>query len=298
MYREIGANKFKTTVLISLFMALVIGLGWLLSYVFDRPAILLVATIVAVAQSWISYFYADKIALAMSQARPVTKKEEPEFVRVIENLSIATGLPKPKTYVINDTAINAFATGRDPKHAAVVVTRGALDKLNKTELEGVLAHEMAHVGNRDILLSTIVVTLVGVVTLISDFFLRWSWFGGRSRDNDENRAGGLLTLLAIVLLILSPIIATLIQLAVSRKREYLADATGALTTRYPEGLASALEKISRDKEILEVANRATAHMYIANPLRNLGGFLNNLFSTHPPLPERIKRLRNMESDPS
>lgn len=296
MYKQIESNKWKTTVLITFFIAIVVGLGWLFSQVFNQPVIFPIAVVIAIVQSWVSYFYSDKIALLMSGAKEVTKKGEPEFARLIENLSITTGLPQPRMYVIEDSAINAFATGRDPKNAAIAVTRGALDRLEKVELEGVLAHEMAHVGNRDILLSTIVVTLVGVVTLMSDFFWRWSFFGGRRRSDDSegNQTGAILALAAVVLMILAPIIATLIQLAISRKREYLADATGALTTRYPEGLARALQKIGHDKEPLEVANRATAHMYIANPLRNAGGWLNGIFATHPPLADRIKRLEKME----
>jgi heat shock protein HtpX len=219
---------------------------------------------------------------------------------LVENLSITAGLPKPKIYLIEDLSPNAFATGRDPEHASIAVTSGLLEKLNKVELEGVIAHELSHVGNYDIRLMTIVVVLVGIVALLSDFFLRWTWFGSRRRDGEgRGQIQMILFILAIVLAILAPLAATLIQLAISRKREFLADATGALLTRYPEGLASALEKISKDPEPLEAANKATAHLYIESPFKkgeNRGqGWLVGLFNTHPPVGERVKRLREMIS---
>ncbi|MCL5113855.1 MAG: M48 family metallopeptidase [Patescibacteria group bacterium] len=247
--------------------------------------------------SFFSYFYSDKMILTMSGARQIQKKDNPELFRIVENLSIGDGLPMPKVYTINDSAPNAFATGRDPKHAVVCVTTGLMDKLSKVELEGVIAHEMSHVKNYDIKLMAIVTILVGVVTLLADFFMRSLWFGGGRRDRDENggNLGAIFIIVGIILMILSPIIATLIQLAVSRKREYLADASGALLTRYPEGLASALEKIAKDKEPLEAANNATAHLYIANPFKgkDATNWLAGLFNTHPPIDERIKILRSM-----
>jgi len=264
--------------------------------------ILVIAVIIAVVQALVSYYYSDSITLAVSGAKEVPRKEPfLDLHRAVENLSITAGLPKPKTYVINDSAPNAFATGRDPKHASIAVTSGLLDKLNKTELEGVIAHELSHVGNYDIRLMTVIVILVGVVALLSDFFLRWTWLGGRRSNSDS---GGqiqlILFIIAIALAILAPIAATLIQLAISRKREFLADASGALLTRYPEGLADALEKIAKDREPLEVANKATAHLYIESPFKNKddqGGrsWFAGLFDTHPPVEERIKHLRAMIS---
>ncbi|OGD56249.1 zinc metalloprotease HtpX [Candidatus Berkelbacteria bacterium RBG_13_40_8] len=296
MYKEIDSNKRRTVLLMGLFLIFVIGLGYLLSYIFDNYFILVIAVLIAVIQSLVSYYYSDSITLAISQAKEVPR-EEPflELHRLVENLSITAGLPKPRIYVIDDSAPNAFATGRDPKHAAIAVTTGLLDKLDKVELEGVIAHELSHDGNYDIRLMTIVVVLVGVVALLSDFFLRYLWFGGgRRRDGD---GGGqlqlILLIVGIAMAILAPLAATLIQLSISRKREYLADASGALLTRYPEGLASALEKISKDPEKLEVANRATAHLYIESPIK--GKNVSSLFSTHPPVEDRIKRLRAMIS---
>jgi len=287
MYKQIDANKQKTVVLIFGFLILVIGLGWVLGYLLDRVWILPLAVVGATVQALVSYYYSDKITLAISRAKKVPRQEPfLELHRIVENLAIAAGLPKPEIYLIEDSAPNAFATGRDPKHAAIAVTQGLLEKLNKTELEGVLSHELAHIGNYDIRLMTLVVVLYGIIALISDWFLRALWF--RDRDEDKN---ALLLLIGVVLAILAPLAALLIQLAISRKREYLADATGALLTRYPEGLASALEKIAADPEPLEVANRATAHLYIVNPFK--GKTLLTLFSTHPPIEDRIKKLREM-----
>ena len=290
--------------MLGLFLVFVIGLGYLLSYVFDNQLILIIAVIIAVTQALVSYYYSDSITLAVSGAKEVPRKEPfLEIHRVVENLSITGGLPKPKIYLIEDTAPNAFATGRDPKHASIAVTSGLLEKLDKNELEGVVAHELSHVGNYDIRLMTIIVILVGVVALLSDFFLRWTWFGGRRRSNgDSGQLGLILFIIAIIMAILAPLAATLIQLAISRKREFLADASGSLLTRYPDGLASALEKISKDREPLEVANKATAHLYIANPFKDTKdeghgsrGWLAGLFDTHPPVEERIKRLKTMIS---
>jgi len=241
-----------------------------------------------------SYFAGDKIVLGMSQAREVSDQQEPQLHHVVEELAIGAGIPKPKIYVIEDSAPNAFATGRDPQHASVAVTRGLLTKLDRTELQGVLAHELSHVRNFDIRLMLIVAVLLGMAALLSDWIFRSMFWGGRGRDRDRGGgAAAILLIVALVLAILTPIIAQLIQLAVSRQREYMADASGALLTRYPAGLANALRKIAADKEALEVANKATAPLYIANPLHDQPRFLDGLFDTHPPIQERIKRLEAM-----
>lgn len=300
MYRQIDSNKRRTVFLIGLFLIFAIGVGYFLSWYFGNSMFLVIAVIVAIAQAFVSYYYSDSISLAVSGAVEAPRKEPfLELHRLVENLSITAGIPKPRVFIIEDSAPNAFATGRDPEHATIAVTTGLLDKLNKPELEGVIAHEMSHIGNYDIRLMTVVVVLVGIIALLSDWFMRWTWFGGR-RNNDSEGGGQLQTimlLIAIVLAILAPFVATLIQLSISRKREYLADASGALLTRYPEGLARALEKISKDPEPLEVANKATAHLYIASPFKNKedGGrsWFAGLFETHPPVKERIKLLRNM-----
>lgn len=297
MYNQIGENKAKTFGLFIGFFVFIIGLAWLIGYYYQIDWLLPVAAGVSIVQALISYFYSDKIALAVSQAKPVTKEQAPQLYRMVENLAITAGLPTPRVHIIQDSAINAFATGRDPKHAAIAVTTGAMERLENEELEGVLAHELSHIGNYDIRVSTIAVVLVGTVALISDLFMRQIfWFGGDRRERSDSGGGqlqGVLMIVVLVLVILAPIVAQLLQLAVSRKREYLADASGALLTRYPEGLARALEKIVGDKEPLEVANKATAHMYFANPLKNYAGNINALFSTHPPVEDRIKRLREM-----
>lgn len=292
IYTQISSNKTKTALLITFFLILIIALGWVFSLYFQSPALLPVAVGFSTLMSLGSYFYSDKIVLAMSRAKEVRKADDPDLYRSVENLSIAAGLPTPKVYLINDTAMNAFATGRDPKHAVLCITSGLRSRLTKPELEGVMAHELSHVGNYDIRLSTIIVVLVGVVTLLSNWMLRMSFFGGR-RSRDNNQATAIIGLIGIILAILSPIAATLIQLAVSRKREYLADASGALLTRYPEGLASALKKIAADTEPLEAANNATAHLYFANPLQGNPSAFSRLFDTHPPIQERIKRLEQM-----
>lgn len=294
-YTEISKNKSESALLVFLFLVFIIGLGWVFSRAYNSPGLLFVAVIFSTVSALVSYYFSDSITLAISRAKPVDQKNNQELYRLVENLTIAAGLPMPKIYVIEDTAMNAFATGRDPKHAVVCYTSGILRRLNKAELEGVTAHELSHVGNYDIRFMTLVVVLVGIVTLLGDWFLRISFFGGRRRS-DNNDGGQIFMLIGLVLAILSPIVATLIKLAVSRKREFLADASGALLTRYPEGLASALQKISADTEPLEAANKATAHLYIANPLKgNSSGvsWFANLFNTHPPIEERIKRLREM-----
>src|SRR3989338_7958767 len=297
VYQHISSNKRKTAVLILAFLLLITALGFAFSQAYNEPGILYFAVGFSVFYALISYYFSPQITLAISRAREVDHQANPELYKLVENLAIAAGLPTPKIYIIDDTATNAFATGRDPKHAIIVFTTGIIEKLSRQELEGVAAHELSHIGNYDIRLMTLVVVLVGVLTLLADFFLRMSFFG-RRRSNSEG--GGQVQAIAIVagivLALLSPVIATLIQLAISRKREYLADASGALLTRYPEGLASALEKISADTEPLEAANKATAHLYIANPLKNRHGSIGwfaGLFNTHPPAEERVKRLREM-----
>lgn len=295
---HVSGNIFKTWLIMFLFSLFVVGVV----YVFARAwgydhvgalGMLGIGFIVTGVLNFFSYFYSDKIVLGMSGAKEIQKKDNPELYRIVENLCLAAGLPTPKVYVIEDTATNAFATGRDPKHAAIAFTTGILDKLNKQELEGVTAHELSHVGNRDTLVMTVVSILVGTVALLADFFMRSMWF----RDNDsDNKNNTIFLVIAIVAAVLAPIIATLIQLAVSRRREYLADASGVLLTRHPEGLASALRKISADPEPLEVANRGTAHLYIVNPLKGEAAraFFSNLFNTHPPIKDRIKALQEME----
>lgn len=294
IYSHIESNKVKTWFIIALFIALITTLV----YIYGRASgfglsYAGIALIISGIISFLSYYFSDRVVLAMSKAKPIQKSQSPELYRIVENLSIGAGLPMPKIYLIVDTAPNAFATGRDPKHASITVTTGLMGKLSEAELEGVIAHELSHIGNYDIRVMSIVVVLVGIVALLADFFMRSMWMGGR---NGENRnAQGIFLAIGIVLAILSPIIATLIQLAVSRKRELLADASAILLTRYPEGLALALEKIGKDKEPLEVANNATAHLYIANPFKGKVAhhWFTGLFNTHPPIEERIKILRSM-----
>lgn len=251
---------------------------------------LIAALVVAMNISFVTFFYGDKMVLGISRARPVDRRKNPYLANVVEGLAIAAGIPVPKAYIIEDSAPNAFATGKDPKNSSIAVTTGLLDKLNRLELEGVIAHEMSHIKNYDIRYATLVAILVGTVALLSDWMRRSFFYRGRKKDKS---GGGIIVIIALILAILAPIIAQLIRLALSRQREYLADANGALLTRYPEGLASALEKISEDIEPLEAANKATAHLYIINPLLEHRGKLNSLFSTHPPVEERIKRLRAM-----
>ncbi|MBI3952400.1 MAG: M48 family metallopeptidase [Candidatus Doudnabacteria bacterium] len=296
VYTEISRNKQKTALFLTFFLVLIIALGYVFAAYAGEPALLPIAVAISIVLSLTSYFYSDKIVLAMSHAKEVKRVDDPELYRTVENLAIGAGLPTPKIYLIEDTAPNAFATGRNPQHAVVAITTGLRSKLTKPELEGVMAHELSHIGNYDIRLSTIIVVLVGVVTLLSDWLLRIS-FHGRRRNNGQ--AGAIFAIAGLILALISPIAATLIQLAVSRRREYLADASGALLTRYPQGLASALEKIAADHEPLEVANKATAHLYIVNPLkehvdnRDRIGWFAGLFQTHPPIKERIAKLNQM-----
>ena len=289
LYAHQTANIRKTWFLMTGFFVVVIALGWLFSQVWGNPAILYVAVIIAVLMNFFSYWYSDKIVIKMTGARPASRAEFFDLWNAVENLAITAGLPMPKVYVVDDPAPNAFATGRDERHAVIAATTGLLQLLDQSELEGVVAHELSHIGNRDMLVSTVAVVLVGFVAILSDIFLRSRFYGFHSRGGRNNRAAGLLLLLALVAAILAPIAATLIQLAISRKREFLADASAALLTRYPEGLANALRKISARGAPLRRASNATAHLFIANPFGGRGG-LTKLFMTHPPMEERIKAL--------
>lgn len=296
-YDHITSNKQKTILLIGIFLVLITAIGWVFSLAYNSPIILAVAVAFSIISALTSYYFSTDITLAISQAKEVDRQSNQELYRLVENLCIAGGLPVPKIYIINDTALNAFATGRDPEHAVIVFTTGIIERLDRTELEGVTAHELSHIGNYDIRVMTIVVILVGLIALLADFFLRMSFFGRRS-EREGGNLQAIMMVVGIVLALLSPVIATMLQLAVSRSREYLADASGALLTRYPEGLASALEKLSADHEPLEAANKATAHLYIVNPLKDHQGkdaigWFAGLFNTHPPLEDRIKRLRGM-----
>ncbi len=294
LYTLAEKNVRKTWILMTGFLVMIIFFGWLFSQLLESPFFLYLAVIVAFFQSFLSYWYSDKIVLAMTGAKLIKKEDNPELYRLVENLCITAGLPLPKIYILDEAQPNAFATGRDKNHAVVAVTRGLLEKLERVELEGVIAHEFSHIGNKDMLLQTVVVILVGVIALLSDFFLRIS-FWGRSRSRERDSRGAILMFFGIIAAILAPFAATLIQLAISRKREFLADASGALLTRYPEGLARALEKISADPNPLRVANDATAHLYISNPFRGKQktSWFAKLFMTHPPVEERIKALREL-----
>ena len=281
----------------AVFLVMVIGIGYGVSWYLGNPFILYIAVAFALLMNIGSYWYSDKLVIKMTGAKPITREMQPELWNIVENLSITAGLPMPKVYIVHDPAPNAFATGRDPEHAVVAATTGLLDILDKTELEGVMAHELAHIGNRDMLVMTVAVVLAGFVAIIADLLMRAMWFGSGG-NNDNGRAGVFFLILGIVGIILAPIAAQLIQMAISRKREYLADASGALLTRYPEGLASALEKISGQGRQMKRANNATAHLFIADPFggnkRSLGQKISGLFQTHPPAQERISRLRKFD----
>ena len=297
LYTQQSKNIRKTWLLMSVFLIIVVGIGWVFSQVYGDSSFVVVAVAFSLFMNFFSYWFSDKIVLAMSGAHPIKREENLELYRIVENLCITAGLKMPKLYMINDESPNAFATGRNQNHAAVAVTSGLLRILNKNDLEGVIAHELSHIGNKDILISTIVVILVGFVALLSDFFLRAQFFRGRRNDREGGgQAQLIMMLVGIVLAILAPIIAMLIQLAISRRREFLADASGALLTRYPEGLASALEKISNYPVALKRVNKATAHLYISSPLksRQATSWLGKLFMTHPPVEERIKALQGLE----
>ncbi len=310
MYEQISANKWKSGLMMAFFLAFVVALGYIIGLVWGgttHPAYayggLAIAAVIAFVMAFVSYYRSDKVALSVSGAQPVeVYMNDPNwrplairFDNAVEGMAIAAGLPKPAPYIIYDPAPNAFATGRNPRHSAIAATTGLLTMMNDQELEGVIGHEMSHVKNYDILLQTMTIVLVGTVILISDIFLRSFWF--RDNESESGEFGLIMLIIAIVFAILSPIIAQLIKLAIGRRREYLADANGALLTRYPPGLANALRKIAGDNHQLRRANKATAHMYIAQPLKTErgehGGRLNNLFDTHPPIEERIRRLDEM-----
>ena len=301
IYTNISANKWRSVAVMTVFVAVVIGLGYFFGVALRLSWLLPLAIVIAIVQSFSSYWWSDKVALAISGAHEVDKAAAPELYRIVENTSITSGLPMPRVYVIDDPSPNAFATGRDPQHAAVAVTTGLLATLDKPELEGVLAHEFSHIGNYDIRLSSIIVILVGFIVLMSDFFLRYTfWFGGgrrRSSSGGDGQVQLVLMLVGIVLALLSPLIAMLLQLAISRKRELLADADGALLTRNPNGLADALQKITSDPHSMLHANKATAHLFIASPLHDTTGkpkgFMAGLFDTHPDPAVRIAKLREM-----
>ena len=290
LYTHQDENIAKTWSLMFVFLCLVIGLGWAISWYFNSPGILVIAVIIAVVMNIASYWFSDTVVIAQARATPATREQYPVLYRVVENLCITAGLPAPKLYIINDPQPNAFATGRNATHAAVAVTSGLLNMMNENELQGVVAHELSHIGNRDMLVSTVAVVLVGFITIADNFFLRSMFWGGG--DRDKNNSNPILAVVAIALLILAPLFATLLQLAISRKREFLADASGALLTRYPEGLASALRKIGNYPGALRTASNATAHLYISNPFGPgaAKSFLTRIFSTHPPIEERIKAL--------
>jgi heat shock protein HtpX len=296
-YDRIAANKRTTYLLMTLFFLVVAGAATAVGVVLGLPLgfspVIIVLVLLFVA---FSYFSSDSVALGVSGARPVSREQETELHRLVENLCIGSGLPMPKVYLIEDGSMNAFATGRDPEHASIAVTRGLMNKLERRELEGVLAHELSHIGNRDTMIMTVVVVLIGVLALLADLGLRLTWYGAGSRNayrGKNSKGAGIILVVALIFVILSPIIARLIAFAVSRQREYLADASGALLTRFPEGLASALEKIRGDTDPLDQATKATEHLYFVNPLAEHASAINSLFSTHPPIDDRIKLLRAM-----
>ncbi len=298
LYSFRDTNIRKTWLIFALFLIIVIGIGWILGYVYQDPGILYIAVIFALIMNVTAYWNSDTMVMKMSGAHEADHATNTELYHIVENLAITAGIPMPKIYIINDASANAFATGRNPKHAAIAVTTGILAKLNKTELEGVIAHELSHVRNYDTLLSTVVVVLVGFLAILSNIFTRSFLWGGGGRDRDREGQGGILMIIGLIAIIIAPIVGTLIQLAISRKREFLADASGALLTRYPEGLASALEKISGDQP-LRKPQEATAHLFFVNPFKadspyhKKYSFLVRIFMTHPPIEERIKALREL-----
>ena len=295
IYTNKESNIRKTWALFFGFLVFVIGAGWIFSVALNEPGILYFAVVFSLVMNVLSYWYSDKIVLSMARAKPVLEEDNPELYRIVENLAITAGLPTPKIYITPEAAPNAFATGRNPEHAVIAVTEGILNKLDRSELEGVLAHEMSHIGNRDMLLSTAVVVLVGFISIISDIFFRSMFFG--RRNSDEERVGGaIIMVLAVAFSFLAPIAATIMQLAISRKREFLADSSGALLTRYPEGLARALEKISSDTTLIKTASNTTAHLWFSDPFKEgkKTPWLHKLFLTHPPVEERVRVLRGMK----
>ncbi len=294
MYNQIDSNKRKTVILITIFITFILAIGWFVgNYSGYGNGMIVFAIILSVLMTLISYYSGDKIALSSAGAKEIKKEENPYVYKMVENLCITAGTPVPKVYIIDSPALNAFATGRDPKHASIALTTGIINALQNEELEGVIAHELSHIKNFDIRLMTIVVVLVGSIAIISNWFFRAQYFmGGRRSNNREGgQIAGIIMIVGFVLLMLSPVIAELIKLAISRKREYLADASGSLLTRYPEGLARALEKISQSNTPLQTASAATAHLFISNPFK--GKSFLNIFSTHPPIEDRIKKLRGM-----
>ncbi len=298
LYTQAESNIRKTWLYLFFFLVLIISIGWIISYFLQSPAILWVVVVICLFVNLFAYWYSDRVVLAISKAKPIEKKDNPELYRLVENLCITAGLPLPRIYIIDSAQPNAFTTGRNAQQAVIAVTKGLLEKLERAELEGVLAHELSHIGNKDILLQTIIVVLVGAVVIMTNFFFRisfWGSFGGRnSREGGQARL--IMVLISLALAIFAPIFANLIKLAISRKREFLADASGSLLTRYPEGLARALEKISADNNSLKGANDATCHLYIASPFRGKEktSWLHKLYRTHPLVEERIKTLRGMK----
>jgi len=294
LYSHRDANIRKTWLIFSIFLFAVIGIGWVFSRIYGNPSILVFAVLFSSVMGIVSYWFSDKIVLATVGARALKKKDAPELYNIVENLAITAGIPMPRVYLVPDPSPNAFATGRDAEHAVVAVTSGLLLLLDRTELEGVIAHELSHIGNRDMLVSTVAVILVGFISLIADFFMRSLWFGRMGHHDDDNRGAGVLVIVGIVLSILAPIAASLMQLAISRKREFLADASGALLTRYPEGLASALEKIARVNVPVAHATPTTAHLWFSDPLKKRKIGITRFFMSHPPAEERVKALRGMQ----
>ncbi len=291
LYTQQSKNVFRTWLLMGAFLVLVIAIGYFLAWYFNNPGVLYIAVGISFVMNIFAYWFSDKVALSASGAKEADPVRYLELHRILENLAITAGVQKPRLYIIEDPAPNAFAAGRNQKHSVVAVTTGLLERLDRTELEGVLAHELSHIGNRDILVMTVAVVLAGVFSIIADLFLRMSIFGGDSRENKNP----ILMIAGIVAIILAPLAAQLIQMAISRKREFLADATGALLTRYPDGLASALAKIAAYQAPMQRANHATAHLFISNPFgaHEAGKFIAKIFSTHPPVEERIAALQGM-----
>lgn len=294
------SNIRKTWLIFIGFLVVIIGIGWFFSYIYNDPGILYIAVVFSVLTNLITYWNSDKIVLKISGAKEADKNYFKEIYNIVENISITAGIPSPKVYIINDYSANAFATGRNPKHSSIAVTTGLIEKLNKSEIEGVIAHEISHIKNYDILLQTVVVILVGFIALASDFFMRSMLFRGKSNNNsNKGQLGAILMIVGVILAIITPILGMLTQMAISRKREFLADASGVLLTRYPEGLSSALKKISKDSPMAK-ANKTTAHLFIANPFKAdtiLGKktpFLIKMFMTHPPIEERIEALEKMQ----
>ncbi len=298
LYSQADSNIRKTWLLITVFVIFFIALGWLFSYILDNPVIIIIAVVFSVGMSFSSYWFSDKMVLKMTKAKPIEKRDNPELYRLVENLSITSGLPLPKICILQEAQPNAFATGRNPEHAVIAVTTGLLQKLERAELEGVIAHELSHIKNKDILLQTVVVMLAGTIAIASHWFLRFSFFGGLGGSRKSNKSGGggaLIIVLGLVAAVLAPIAASLIKMSISRKREFLADASGALLTRYPDGLARALEKISQDPNPIKTANNSTAHLFISSPFRGkqTTSWFTKLFLTHPPIDQRVSALRGM-----